>query len=105
MYKKISFIFSLSLLLFLTGCASTSRYDFEQKKMVKDTYCHGRSNSWETCYSNAKTTCPKGYTVIKQDNGHVNLGQGALGALAWEGLHSMTNGKDGSRHLVFVCKQ
>lgn len=105
MYKKLAFMSSLTLLLFLTGCASTSRYDFSQKRMVKDTYCHGSSRSWETCYNIAKKECPKGYTVIEQDGGHVNMGNGVLGALAWEGLHSMTYGKDGSRHLVFQCNK
>jgi hypothetical protein len=105
MFKNTTPFIPLLAVLLLSSCASWSKYDFKQGKFVQETYCHGRNASWNTCYANARKTCPTGFTIIKQDGDHANLGHGVLGALAWEGLHAMTYGSNGSRRLLFTCKK
>lgn len=101
---KIIVIGGVLILSLLTGCVpSDPTFDLQQGKFVRKTMCDGRKN-WDDCYKNANLSCSKGYTITKKDSGHVNMGQGALGALVWEGLYKMTYGYE-NHILYFVCKK
>ena len=55
----------LFCVLLLSSCASTPT--IENGRMVLESYCNGKNNNWESCYTKAKKSCRKGYKLLNKD--------------------------------------
>lgn len=64
----VCFIF----VFFLAGCAQLMRGQLQPVKSIDpnngifETTCSGAVEEWGTCFSKAKSTCKKGYTVLSK---------------------------------------